>query len=98
MNAPPAPAQVTASVRSARGADDVWRVYAHLQERTRLARTLPELMFSLANETWQLLPFRQAFVWQSRSGKPLLHTVSGLARLGDDSPLTVWLQALGRWI
>ena len=74
-----------------------WRALSLLGERTREAGNLAELGFVIANETWQLLPYRQAIVWRSTGGGALrLQTVSGLAQLGEDSPNTVWLKALGR--
>lgn len=72
--------------------------YAHLQERARAARSLRELWFTIANETWQLLPYSQAYLWQADGGKPRLRTAAGLAQLAEDSPLTVWLRRLGRWL
>lgn len=73
-------------------------VYAHLQERARAARSLRELWFTIANETWQLLPYSQAYLWQADGGAPRLRTAAGLAQLAEDSPLTVWLRRLGRWL
>ncbi|MGB7181949.1 MAG: biotin/lipoyl-binding protein [Burkholderiaceae bacterium] len=98
MNAPVRPEQVTATVQAARAQADAWRVYAHLQERARSAKSFPQLTFSLANEMFQLFPYIQGFVWQSMDKTPVLRTVSGLAQLGEDSPLTTWLRRLGRWI
>ena len=71
-------------------------VYAHLQERTRAAKTLRELWFTMANETYQLFPYRQGFIWQLDGGQARLRAVSGLAQLADESPLTLWLRKLGR--
>ena len=70
--------------------------FIQLEERARGARTVPELIFSLANEPWQLAPYRQGIVWQFRDDKPRLRIVSGLAQLAEDSPYTVWLRRLGR--
>ena len=72
--------------------------YVLLEERARAARTLPELIFSLANEPWQLYPYRQGIVWQFRGDTPRLRIVSGLAQLSEDSPYTVWLRRLGTWL
>lgn len=72
--------------------------YAHLQERARAARSMRELWFTIANETWQLLPYSQAYLWQVDGGAARLRTAAGLARLAEDSPLTVWLGRLGRWL
>ena len=69
--------------------------YMHLEERARAARSLPELIFCIANEPWQLFPFRQGLVWTLREDRPRLRIVSGLAQLAEDSPYTVWLRRLG---
>lgn len=74
-----------------------WRTLSTLHERAREAANLAELGFVIANETWQLLPYRQGIVWRfAAGGKLRLQTVSGLAQLGEDSPNTVWLKSLGR--
>jgi multidrug resistance efflux pump len=71
----------------------------HLQQRAISVGNVRELAFVVANETFQLLPYRQAFVWAvGASGQPQLHTVSGLANLAEDSPLTLWLRKLGKQI
>ncbi len=72
--------------------------YLALEERARAARTLAELQFTIANETFQLYPYRQAVLWALDDGRARLRTVSGLAQLADDSPYTVWLRRLGRWL
>ncbi len=73
-------------------------VYAHLQERIRQAGGLPELWFTISNETWQLFAYRQGLVWQTDGQRARLRTVSGLAQLGEDSPYTGWLRRFGRWL
>ncbi|MEZ5649740.1 MAG: HlyD family efflux transporter periplasmic adaptor subunit [Burkholderiaceae bacterium] len=98
MNAPSSPAQVTATVVRAGAQSDLWRLYAYLQERARAAASVAELRFSLANEPWQLMPYRQGLVWEFKGRKPVLSTVSGLARLGEDSPYSVWLGRFGRYL
>src|SRR5690606_40562673 len=70
-----------------------------LSERALSAGSLAEICFIAANETWQLMPYRQAVLWRINSrDRPRLQTVSGLARLADDSPNTVWLKPLGRFL
>lgn len=93
MNAPP---RITAAVIERGAQSDPWRVYAHLQERAREAGSVAELQFSLANEPWRLMPYRQGLVFAFEGRRARLRTVSGLARLGEDSPYTVWLSSLGR--
>jgi hypothetical protein len=74
-----------------------WRALAQLHDRALAARSLPELCFIAVNETWQLMPHRQAVLWRINSrDRPRLRTVSGLAQLAEDSPNTVWLRRLGR--
>ena len=79
-----------------------WRTLAELGERIRRARSPAEIGFVLANETWRLLPYRQGIVWRTRGSGPdagsRLQTVSGLASLGDETPNTIWLKQVGRWL
>jgi Barrel-sandwich domain of CusB or HlyD membrane-fusion len=71
--------------------------YANLEERARAAKTVAELNFIIANETYQLMPYRQAILWDVGANKSTrLKMVSGLAKLTDDSPNTVYLKRLGR--
>lgn len=85
-------------VVEAPGADaDALAIYARIEEGARAAADIAGLGFVVANETWQLMPYRQAIVWRATpADKPRLQAVSGLARLAEDSPNTVWLKALGR--
>jgi hypothetical protein len=67
----------------------------HLESRARSARDLPALDFVIANETWQLAPYRQAAVFRRDAlGRLALTTVSGLAVLEGDSPFTLWITRL----
>ena len=79
-----------------------WRTLAELGERLRRARAPTELAFILANETWRLLPYRQGIVWRTtgagRDASSRLMTVSGLANLADETPNTIWLKKMGRWL
>jgi multidrug resistance efflux pump len=72
--------------------------YILVEERARAAKTPAELIFSLANEPWQVFPYRQGIVWQFRGERARLRIVSGLAQLAEDSPYTVWLRRLGKWL
>ncbi|MFK7964435.1 MAG: efflux RND transporter periplasmic adaptor subunit [Burkholderiaceae bacterium] len=91
-------AKVGAALTAIRQQSEVWRQYAYLLERVRRTNNLKELQFSLANEVYQLFPYTQSHVWRLKGNKPRLAAVSGLAKLGEDSPLTTWLQRLGRWL
>lgn len=71
-------------------------VLLHLEQRAQQMRTLPELGFVIVNETWQLLPYRQAALFLAEQGeRARLAQISNLATLGEDSPFTVWLKRLG---
>ncbi|MDB5982130.1 MAG: multidrug transporter [Pseudomonas sp.] len=70
-------------------------VLLHLEQRAQEARTREELGFVLVNETWQLLRYRQAYLFVSNVlGKPTLSNVSSLAVLPEESPFSVWLKRL----
>lgn len=67
----------------------------HLEARARAAPDVPALEFVVVNETWQLVPYRQAAVFRRDVlGKPALATVSGLAALEGATPFTLWLGRL----
>ncbi|ARP86727.1 efflux RND transporter periplasmic adaptor subunit [Bordetella genomosp. 9] len=71
-------------------------VLLHLEQRAQQMRTLPELGFVIVNETWQLLPYRQAALFMAEHGdRARLAQLSSLATLGEDSPYTVWLKRVG---
>lgn len=73
--------------------------FLQLEERARAARNIDELLFTIANETFRLVKYRQAIIWTLEgSSRPRLRIVSGLASLAEDSPYTVWLRRLGRTI
>ncbi len=98
INRPVATAGLTAELAGEPDHAGHWRRYAQLVEHIARIGSVNELSFSVANEVWQIFPYRQAYVWHQTRGQPMLHTVSGLARLGDGSPLTAWLGRLGKWL
>lgn len=70
----------------------------HLEARARAARDLASLDFVIANETWQLAPYRQAAVFRRDAlGRPMLAAVSGLAVLEGDAPFTLWITRLAAY-
>lgn len=71
---------------------------ATLQARTRQAHTLPELAFSIANDPYALLAYRQALVFAGPDDGDRLMAVSGLARPTEDSPYLVWLRRSWPWL
>jgi multidrug resistance efflux pump len=76
--------------------DPLAQSVAQAEARCRAARTLESLAFVIANETWQVLRYRQALVWRDGVRGPGLLAVSGLATLGDDSPFTIWVRRFVR--
>lgn len=75
----------------------VWPLLLGLQQRCMRALDAAELGFVITNETWHLIPYRQAVVFQTdRLGNPVLKTVSGLATITDETPFTLWLGRLCR--
>lgn len=63
-----------------------------LEARARATTNLAELCFSIANDSYSLLPFRQALVFSGSESDSRLHTVSGLTKLSEDSPYLLWLK------
>lgn len=71
----------------------------HLARRAREAPDLESLGFVMANETRQLLPYRQAAFWRCdpHSGLPgRLSAVSGLPQPNPEAPYSQWLARLFR--
>ena len=66
--------------------------FFELHAAARAADNVGELAFSLANDTYTLLHFRQALVFDAKSapGSPLC--ISGQVRPSEDSPYLVWLK------
>ncbi|NLX18531.1 MAG: HlyD family efflux transporter periplasmic adaptor subunit [Desulfobulbus sp.] len=67
-----------------------------LEARARRAVSLEELTFSIANDAFTALPFRQALVLDDTDGSLL--AISGLARIGEDTPYVLWLRRLWPWL
>ena len=69
-----------------------------LEARARAATTVAELGFSVANDSYGLLGFRQALVLDGDGPRAALLTVSGLARPTEDSPYLIWLRRAWPWM
>ncbi|MFC4236915.1 efflux RND transporter periplasmic adaptor subunit [Thalassospira xianhensis] len=69
-----------------------------LRDRAMAAETLNALAFSMANDLYSLLPFRQALVFSHTGRHPELLCISGLAKPAEDSPYLVWLKQASRWV
>ncbi len=65
-----------------------------LEKSARQADTRERLGFIICNETHRLLRFHQAVLWLSGSGRPRVHTISGLAQPDRNAPYLQWLQRL----
>ena len=58
--------------------ETAWRdLLTYLEARARAANNLAELGFSIANDSYALLEFRQALVFQENAASSRLLTVSG---------------------
>ena len=71
---------------------------AALEARAREANSVAELGFSIGNDAYPLLEFRQALVFEGDTDSCRLLTVSGLARPTEDSPYLVWLRRTWPWL
>ena len=71
---------------------------AQLEARARAANTPAELAFSIANDSFGLLGFRQAFVMAGSGKQARLFTLSGLAVPAEDSPYLIWLRRSWSWM
>lgn len=67
-----------------------------IEQDVRQAASESAVEFIAVNDSWRILPYRQAGLWRpDRLGRPALRLVSGLADLAADSPYQQWFnQAL----
>ena len=76
----------------------LFALIASLEGRARAATNLAELGFSIANDSYELLEFRQTLVFEGDEVACRLLTVSGLARPTEDSPYLIWLHRVWPWL
>ncbi len=69
-----------------------------LRDRALAADSLNTLAFSIANDPYPLLQYRQALVLAARGTSYELLCISGLARPTEDSPYLVWLNRAAKWL
>ncbi|MEN5084548.1 HlyD family efflux transporter periplasmic adaptor subunit [Bosea sp. TWI1241] len=62
-------------------------------ERKARAAALDELGFLIVNETYGLVPYRQAWLWRG-APRPAVIAVSAVAQVDRQAPLIVWLGKL----
>ncbi len=68
-----------------------------LQKQIRDAVRLEDLGFIAANKTHDLIPYKQCIFWISNSSSSIsLKTISGMAKLDENSPYALWLKTLIR--
>lgn len=67
----------------------VFSTLLKLMRRTREATSVEELYFQLVNETYSLVPYRQAALWFPDKG---VISLSGVSRLEKHAPFLHWLQ------
>ena len=67
-----------------------------IEQDVRQATSASAVEFIAVNDSWRLVPYRQALLWRVDDGdQPALKLVSGLADLATDSPYRQWInQAL----
>ncbi len=63
-----------------------------IEQDVRQAQSERAVEFIAVNDTWRVIPYRQAILWRyGNSQKPSVTLVSGLADLTGDSPFKQWL-------
>ena len=63
-----------------------------IERLARAAQALPALAFSMANDAWGLLDFRQALVMRKSAGRWGAQAISGLLETGETTPYQNWLR------
>lgn len=78
-------------------AESVLPALLTLNQRLITAETVQELGFVIANDTWQVLKYRQVSVYlPNKLGKPELVAVTGLTPTKEATPFTLWLNRVNR--
>jgi multidrug resistance efflux pump len=63
-----------------------------IEQDARMAGSEAAVEFIAVNDTWRIVPYRQALMWRPDGLKrPALRLVSGLADVGGDSPYRQWI-------
>lgn len=66
-----------------------------LEARARAAHSVAELAFSISNDSFAALSFRQSLVFAADHA---VLSISGLAKPGEDSPYLLWLKRVWPWL
>ena len=73
-------------------AESVLPALLTLNQRLIKAENLQELGFMIANDTWQVLKFRQASIYlPTKTGRLKVSSVTGLTPTKEATPFTLWL-------
>ncbi|PWF55501.1 HlyD family efflux transporter periplasmic adaptor subunit [Massilia glaciei] len=63
-----------------------------IEQDARQAVSEAAVEFIAVNDTWRIVPYRQALMWRPDGlGRPALRLVSGLADVAGDSPYRQWI-------
>lgn len=63
-----------------------------IEQDARQAESEAAVEFIAVNDTWRIVPYRQALLWRADAlGRPALRLVSGLADVAGDSPYRQWV-------
>lgn len=64
-----------------------------IEQDARQAGSEAAIEFIAVNDTWRIVPYRQALIWRADGlGRPALRLVSGLADVAGDSPYRQWVE------
>ncbi|PKO66981.1 MAG: hypothetical protein CVU22_13665 [Betaproteobacteria bacterium HGW-Betaproteobacteria-16] len=86
---------MTASTPAGTAGGSSWPRYVGLQRRSLECADEAELGFLIANETWHLVPYKQAVLFRLDGfQRPKLSAVSGLVSVVESTPFTQWLVAV----
>ncbi len=81
------------------GAPQTWEVLDQLASQARQAESERELLFTIANDSFALVPYRSALVFLVQGGKPRLSCASGLTEVDRGSPFGAWSeQVVAQWL
>ncbi|MEM8791286.1 MAG: HlyD family efflux transporter periplasmic adaptor subunit [Pseudomonadota bacterium] len=92
------PIKVATSHPASGGAAESNRTGALLQieAEARTQATVSELRFHLANSARKVLPYRQAFILRRRGQRMTLETISSIATVDRNAPMTRWIERMMR--
>lgn len=88
---------MTAPSKAGAAGGTAWPRYVSLQRRSLECADEAELGFLIANETWHLVPYKQAVLFRLDGfQRHRLTAVSGLVSVVESTPFTQWLTAVER--